>query len=174
MGKKSEGGHVVFWSGGKDSTLVALDLLRARKYIHLVTFVNPNIGGESHLNKENIARKRILQKLRHEFGEKAFHYEEFTWNGNAVTGNLGQASFWVSLFPLICADKDKAYFGIIRYSDFWHKRAQFERSFHAICKFQDKEVELVYPLEWTKKPEIIKRLKKLGYNDMAIHSGDKL
>lgn len=169
----SQNRDVVFWSGGLDSTLVAVDLLRARKNTHLITFTNESIGGYGQQQKERIRRKRIIQRLKTEFGNKITH-EDFTWDGRVHNGCLGQASMWLSVFPLVLQDDDTAYFGVIRYSDFWHKKEEFETAFNAVCKFQDKKVKLEYPLEWSHKNEIKKRLKKVGYLEIAIHSGDKL
>ena len=163
--------HVVFWSGGLDSTLIALNLLRAKKDVHLITFVNWTVGGGEQQNQEKIRRKHILTKMRTEFG--LISNEEFAWDGSNYCGTLGQASMWLSLYPLVLQDKDKAYFGVIKYSDFWHRKEQFEAAFNAICKFQDKKVELLYPFEWKLKKTIIKELKKYGYLELCYHSEDK-
>lgn len=166
--------NVVFFSGGLDSTLVALQLLRAEEHVKLVTFDNCWIGGEHQQNLEKIQRKKILQRMKTEFGDNKITLANYTWDGELKGAGM-QSNVWVSLFPLALEDKDKAYFGIIRYSDFWHVREKWEKAFNAILDCQGKKyVKLEYPLEWWKKHEIIKKLKKYGYHDLAIHSGDKL
>lgn len=165
--------NVVFFSGGLDSTLVAVDLLRSRKPVELVSFDNCIIGGESQQNQEKLRRKMIVKKMKHEFGEKWIHERTYTWDGE-FTGGL-QKGTWVSLFPMALRSNDNAYFGIIRYSDFWHWRDDWEKAFYAVLKAQDKEnVTLHYPLEWEHKKTIKKRLKRVGYLELALHSGDSL
>lgn len=168
----SFGNNVVFFSGGLDSTLVALQLLRAQKYVILVNFDSADIGGETQRALEKMRMKKILQKFRTEFGENAFTLKTFTWEGDLIGDK--QSSLWVSVFPCACADNDTAYFGIIKNSDFWHYRTDWETAFHAVCKVQKKKVSIKYPLEWKLKHQIKKELKKYGYLDLAIHSGDSL
>lgn len=160
---------VVFWSGGMDSTLCALHLLRADKSVRLVTISNALIGDEH--EKERLTRKQCLQKLKTDFGNNVVH-EEYIFDGAFRVGSLEQASLWVSLYPLCVNDKDDVYLGFIRYSDFWHHKEQFEKAFHATCEFHDKKVKLHYPLEWTKKGEIRDKLKKYGYLEFTFHSSD--
>lgn len=168
-----KGRNVIFFSGGLDSTLVAVDLLRERKYITLVNFDNSQIGGSSQQNKEKIRRKHIVKRMKSEFGENWITEINYTWDGELNI--FAQMAAWVSLFPLALRTDDNAYFAIIRYSDFWHYKNKFEKAFNAVLDMHDKkDVKLNYPLEWNFKKTIIKRLKKLGYYDLAIHSGDKL
>lgn len=165
----------MFFSGGLDSTLVAVQLLRERKHVHLITFTNGNIGGFSQQQKEQMRRKQIIKRMECEFGKHITH-EEFTWDGSTNINNsdLQQASIWVSLFPMVLNNNDKAYFGITRYSDFWHYSDLFKKAFNSVAEFQQKKLELIFPLEWYKKVSIKQELKKLGYLDLTIHSGDKL
>lgn len=166
--------HVVFWSGGQDSTLVAVQLLRSGKFVRLVSFDNCWIGGEHQQNLEKMYRKRILQRFESEFGRKLFEHKVYTWDGDLVGSSI-QNQIWVSLFPLACEDGDEAYFGNIRTDDFWHVSAEFKATFEQICKFQgNKKVKLNFPIEWYYKKHVIKELHKFGYLDLAIHSGDKL
>ena len=106
-----------------------------------------------------------------EFGNK-FDHQTFTWDGNMCI--TLQSRIWASLFPLMCKDDDKAYFGAIQEDTFWHYAHEFKELFNMTCKFDDKKVELNFPLEWYSKKRVIKELKKFGYLDFSIHSGDKL
>jgi len=160
---------IVFWSGGQDSTLVALQLLRSDKPVKLITIPNYQIGTESIQDKEKLVRKRCLQKLRTEFPSLVSH-REFLFDGEAKVGPLGQASIWLSCFPLCCEDGDTIHLGFIRYSDFWHYYQRFTSAFDAICEFHAKKVEIKYPLEWTKKHEVTDQLKRFGYLDFTYHS----
>lgn len=167
------GRNVVFFSGGLDSTLIAVDLLRSQKSVTLVTFDNGWIGGNGQQNKEKMRRKQIVRRMKTEFSDNMIDEKVYTWDGDLKIGI--QKDIWVSLFPLTLESNDKAFFGIIRYSDFWHFRTKWENAFNAILDAHDKKgITLEYPLEWSFKKDIIKRLKKVGYYDLAIHSGDKL
>jgi|SRR6185312_4972877 len=168
----TSGRHVVFWSGGQDSTLVAVQLLRANEHVILVTFDNCWIGGEGQQNKEKMSRKRTLERFKTEFGQNRFEHKIYTWDGELNTGIQNKA--WVSLFPLALRDQDKAYFGCIKTDEYWHVRHTFEEAFNAVCKHHEKKIELKYPLEWYDKGQVIKELKRTGYLDLSIHSGDKL
>jgi len=160
---------IVFWSGGEDSTLVALELLRAGKDINLITIPNYQIGTESIQDKEKLVRKKCLQKLKTEFGNQVNH-KEFLFDGDCKIGPLGQASIWLSMYPLCADDGDTIHLGFIRYSDFWHYRHRFMTAFNAICDFHNKKVKITFPLEWVKKPDIREKLKRFGYIDFTYHS----
>ena len=171
---KEGGRNVVFFSGGIDSTLVAVDLLRERKPVTLVNFDNSWIGGASQQNQEKLRMKGIIKRMKSEFGEGWIKENKYTWDGDLFANGL-QKNGWVSLFPLALASNDNAYFGIIRYSDFWHFRDKWEKAFNAVLDAHEKTgVKLKYPLEWCKKNDIKKRLKRIGYLDLALHSGDSL
>ena len=167
-----KGRNIVFWSGGQDSTLVALQLLRAGKYIKLVSFDNCWIGGEHQQNLEKMRRKQILNKFQAEFGGNSFDHKNFTWDGELIAGLQSKA--FVSLYPLCCKDEDNVYLGIMSTDNFWHYANKWKIAFEKICDCDDKKVELNFPLEWFSRKAVIKDLKKLGYYDLTIHSGDKL
>jgi len=126
--------------------------------------------GDEH-EKERMIRKQCLQKLKTEFGNNVSH-DEFLFDGKATVGTLGQASLWVSVYPLCVSDGDDVYLGFIRYSDFWHSKEKFEKAFFTTCDFHDKKVTLHYPLEWSKKNEIRDKLKKYGYLEFTFHSSN--
>ena len=170
----TKGRDVVFWSGGMDSTLIAVRLLRERKQVTLCTFTNPNIGGDHQQNMEQIKRKRIIQRMITEFGEHQINYETFTWDGPFRLGNvLGQASVWCSMFPAVAESEDRLYFGAIEYSHFWHRKEKFENAINAVLDMHDKKnITIKYPLEWMSKKSVKKELKKYGYLDACFHSDD--
>lgn len=165
--------NVVFWSGGLDSTLVALQLLRADTVVNLVTFIHDQIGSEEQQSKERLTRKHILEKLKSEFGLKISH-EEYTWYGHIRnSARLNQATMWLCTSPLLLDDEDNAYYGFLRRDDFWHYKVEFEDAFNAICKFMIIKCKLEYPLQWEFKKNVIKKLKKLGYYDLCYFSHDQ-
>lgn len=167
--------HIVFWSGGQDSTLVALQLLRERKFITLVSYDNCWIGGEHQQNLEKIHRKRLLHKLITEFGVNSFKHKTYTWDGDMETNHGEQNKLWTVLFPLACPNDSIAYFGAVKMDDFWHFKDEWIKTFNQICKYQyDKKVEIKFPLEWYTKKMVKKELAKYGYLNATIHSGDKL
>ena len=163
--------NIVFWSGGQDSTLVAVQLLRAGKFIHLVSFDNSFIGGEHQQNLEKIKRKQCMHKMTSEFGNN-FKHEVFVYDGNVNVS--AQNGIWVALYPLLCKDGDNAYFGAMKDDSFWHYDDKFKNVFKILCDYEDKKVNLEFPLEWYSRSKVIKELKKFGYFDFSIHSGDKL
>lgn len=169
----TDGRNVVFFSGGMDSTLIAVDLLRSREVVTLINFDNGSIGGEGQQNKEQMRIKQIVQRMRTEFGGSWVTLQNILWDGSFEVKL--QLKWWCSLFPLCLKEDDKVYFGAIRYSDFWHWKDDWEKAFNATLKCHGtKNVTLNYPLAWEFKHMVKKRLKKVGYYDLAIHSGDSL
>jgi len=165
--------NIVFWSGGMDSTLVAVDLLRERKGVVLLTVENVMIGGQEFHDKERLVRKKCLQKMKTEFGSKMIIHEEFLFDGKVEPSeHLGLASLLFNVMHIACEKDDEIYFGFVRYSDFWHYKNLFKRAHKHVARLDGKNMELHYPLEWIKKPEVAKRLKKLGYFNYTIHSDD--
>lgn len=173
MNEKDNGRNIVFFSGGLDSTLVSVQLLRAGKHVTLVNFDNSVIGSEHQQNLEKLAMKKIIKKMKTEFGDDMVMVNNYTWDGDMFVNT--QNDIWVSLFPLCLMDNDIVHFPIIRHSDFWHSRTEFESAFNSILEYHKKKgVQLLYPLEWKHKKDIVKELRKVGYHDLSIHSGDKL
>jgi len=169
---KEEGRKIVFWSGGNDSTLLALRLLREREYVHLVSFVSYHIGGFAQQNKEKIYRKYLLHKFKEDFGD-SFKYTEISWE--AVLTNGQQHHLWCALAPTILQSKDELYFGFLKYDDVWHKIEKFKQSILTTTDFFGlEEIKLEFPLEWMQKSAVRKELKKYGYLDNTIISNDSI
>ena len=165
--------NVVFWSAGQDSTLVAVDLLRSREPMTLLTAQNIMIGGVEFHDKEKLMRKKCLQKMKTEFGETMVAHEEFLFDGKISQGeHLGLASMLINVMHLACDKDDTVYFGFIRYSDFWHYKQKFVEANDKLNILDGKDIKLKFPLEWNKKHEIVKRLKQIGYYAYTLHSDD--
>ena len=168
----SDGRNVVFWSGGNDSTLVALRLLRANKYPYLISFASYHIGGFAQQNKEKIFRKHLLHKFKEEFGDR-FEYTEYTYEGESEI--TLQDQFWCSLAPTLLKNNDKIHLGFIRYDDVWHKIEKFKTAILSMTDFLGKkDIEIEFPLEWSTKNDVRKELKKYGYLENTILSNDSI
>jgi len=164
-------GNVVFWSGGEDSTLVAIKLLRADKPATLISIDNSCIGGARQQNLEAISRKRCLDKMKKEFSLVAHKNVVFDAD---FAGTSTQPEIFMGLFPLLCKDGDTIHHGAIKTDTFWHRIDRLRPAFDAMCKACDIKLNLEFPLEWYDKKQVRNELKKYGYLEFTIHSGDAL
>lgn len=165
--------NIVFWSGGQDSTLIAIQLLRAGKYITLLSLDNSQIGGPRQQNLEQISRKSALEKMQKEFGKERITHKTVAFDFEFSDGTV-QPQIFCGLFPLLCQDGDIAYYGAIKTDTFWHIIDKLRPAFDAMCKLRGIKVELKFPLEWYHKKQVKAELKKYGYLEYTIHSGNSL
>ena len=161
---------LVVWSGGCDSTLVLYDLLKEqsehpendllRPPVRAISINHCQVGAETQQKK---ARQRILERLRKK-GFTILHTEVDIKNdgGFAVTGcgGLIQPAFWLpTAIPYLKEDED-LYLGYIAGDDIWHYRSDIFYVFEYMSRMTHRKGKLQFPLEWTKKYEVINRLKK--------------
>lgn len=164
---------LLLWSGGCDSTLILIDMLRSTKNrsqflslrdnrIRTIAINHPQVAGVEH-NKE--ARKRMFPLLRKRFGwHPDWHSEvDITHDANAAivpTGGIIQPALWVLYaIPYLEHDED-LYAGYIRSDDVWHHRDEFIQAFDGLQRLTNRIGKLIFPLEWKSKADVIHYLRK--------------
>lgn len=161
---------IVVWSGGADSTLILLDeLLRTRGVgVVALTLEHPQINDAPQRALQSRARlafKRWLRKthqISFEHRQPQVLLPKECFAGRYV-GQHGL--FLAHLFPYMApqgAEKVEVLFGYIRGDDHWHGRHEFRQAFSALADmaYAGPQMSLEYPLEWTRKEEVLDRLAK--------------
>ncbi len=168
---------LVCWSGGCDSTLALFDLCKKSteaKPVRVVS-VRHNQVGAAHAQAK--ARKAILAELR----RRHYHIEaaevRMTTQGQfrAINGGTVQPVLWLSaVLPFLSGLKrEKLVLGYIKEDGIWHYKSHLLHAFDYLCEMLGRsKSELVLPLEWTPKTEIITRLRKAGLYKLT-HSCEK-
>jgi 7-cyano-7-deazaguanine synthase in queuosine biosynthesis len=154
---------LVLWSGGCDSTLVLWDLLQDQSpkspAINTIAINYPQIMGAEMAKAK---RKAILNELRGR-GFRINHGEVIVAHDGATgiqnSYGLPQAALWVSLSPLYLGEKEDLYAGYVRGDDACHHKEALKGVFGWQQNLLGKTGNLLWPLEWTHKSEVIARLK---------------
>lgn len=162
---------LVLWSGGCDSTLVLYRLLKEHQdedkgYVHAISVNHDQVPA----NKESqIARKKILAKfkkmrlwvLHTEVNIKSKGYREVY-----PCGGLTQPTIWLTIINYL-KEKEDLYFGYIKGDDIWHHKYAFEEACKNLFSLGCRSGNVIMPLEYTSKEEVIKELKQLNLLDLC-------
>lgn len=161
---------LVCWSGGCDSTLVLYEQAARTKKHEVVRAVSINHSQVPAIESSKRARKALLARFR-EMGFFIDHAEvtvnsegDFFVGGD---GGMFQAPFWLAVASGYLRMGDHLYMGYVREDDFWHYRSWAHQIFDAVKVFMHTDGELKYPLEWTTKAEVIRKLKALNLLDLC-------
>lgn len=171
---------IVIWSGGADSTLLLHDalLVNPRGVVALTldhTQVNDRM--QRHLQYE--ARCRYLSWVRKTLGYRVDSrvIKVVLSKDAGAVGDVGQHGLFLAhLFPYMVGErgtKNEVQFGYIRGDDFWHWRTAFRKAFDGFASVAYSELELSFPLEWTRKKEVLERLTKAKVPDNAWWTCDR-
>lgn len=165
-----EGRQLVLWSGGWDSTLIAIQKLKESSEInpvHLIAFNNSSFGKEQQ-ELESKARKLMLK----EFDKKGWHYvyEELPMTTLfGMGGGLTQQPLNISLLAFAAQENDTCSVGIIRGDDYWQHSGKIANIFNCICETkQVYNVKLELPLKVDKKYEILESVKNEGFDRFVV------
>lgn len=162
---------LVLWSGGCDSTLALFDESRKSekgKPTKAISVDHYNVGAGK---QQARARTRILAALK-----KRGHYvEHVTVKISADEGTIlkaqqsgiVQAALWLgTVTPYLATDEDLVT-GYIRGDDAFHYRSQLVGAFRGLRNLQNKNGELRFPLEWSEKADVIRRLREVDLFDLV-------
>lgn len=152
------------WSGGCDSTLSLLRLLKEKKRVRTISVIHPQIYAVA----ENAAARLAIHRRLFEMGHILDHVGEVVITtptrrhidiDGANNGGLIQPNIWLGIAASYLEQDEDLAFGYMRTDDFWHYKTEFNVAFKHFTKILAKESsELIFPLEWKNKAEIIKEL----------------
>lgn len=166
-----ENPHVVIWSGGCDSTAilyaVAKKFSTKEKPVLAVSYDFSHIQGMKR-HKEDQAKEKFLTYCKQE-GLNIDHrvislnvdLDVYPYN------SLIQAYTWVSTISPYLMDKTNLYLGYIKSDDVWHQFAELQELFTVSQKFLKREINVLTPLRYREKEEIIKYLVEIGIYEMT-------
>lgn len=151
---------LVVWSGGLDSTLALYDLLVQRNHdVRAITIIHPQVinSYHAHQNRVNIKAKLCSMGL-------SFNHTEVTVTQKGDfeidhSDGLIQPQLWIPTAISHLRAHEHLYLGYIKGDDIWHYRTQMYELFNAMQSFRHDDGQLICPLEWIRKDEIIERLK---------------
>lgn len=156
---------LVLWSGGCDSTLVLLNLLKEHRaenkgWVTTVSFNHDNIAA----SKESRAARRSLQAWFKK--ERYLHlHSEVTISHSGYRevekgDGLSQPAIWLTHALNYLKVEEDLYAGYIQSDDFWHRFDGFEMATKGLFQMIGKKGKVYFPLQWFSKAEVIKDLEK--------------
>lgn len=165
---------LVLFSGGCDSTLVLHNLLKENLKDYSKPIISLAVNHcQVSANKQNKRARNlfIAEMEKRELNSYWQHCEiDISSNMNATVGgsfSLSQPIIWSMLSMLYVKNNDTIYFGYHKSDDFWMHKEAFENAIKNICRINDKNVNIEYPLKDYYKADIIKTLKTRGLYDMC-------
>ena len=161
---------LVLWSGGCDSTLVLYDLAREASYAKPVRALSIEHHGISAGQEQRRAQTRILARMKRDGLPVEHATVMVTRSGSfmfATQAGLSHPPIWFPTATLFLEEKEDLYAGYIREDDVWHYRSQLYNLFGALQTFQHREGNLILPLEWVSKSQVLGRLKKAKLLDLV-------
>ena len=151
----------VLFSGGYDSTLVLCDAVAEGHDVNCIT-VEPTFSFGK-VERERNARKNIIDFLRKKYNKKITVSnikididKSYYTDGSYLT----QPLFWLpSIFVLTQRDKDaEIRLGYICGDQAMYHRHDLETMAKAVSNFKDKDMNLVFPLGYMSKEDVIVEL----------------
>lgn len=158
---------LVLFSGGFDSTLVLAKLVSEAKDHETICAVsiNHSLTGVQKLRREYESQLLILRALRKKYPKIHVEHEVVNITSNWICGDttnsrgLAQPILWLcNILPLL-KDGDQIYVGYNLSDQANLHTDNINNLIYAACSIQEgKKVELLYPLKYYDKTEIIKSL----------------
>ena len=181
---------LICWSGGCDSTLALLDLARKSTPfdpVKALSIRHPQINAREEQDRSREAIKKWIAKrgwpviyqeiqLEHLIANDIADYkkkdeipgEEDIVSFFCVSDNgIFQPALWVPQAALYLEDNEDLFMGYVKGDDVWHRREAVVGLFNHIQSVLEKKGKIQFPLEWTKKEEILKRLSDLKVLDLC-------
>jgi len=164
--------HVVAWSGGCDSTVIlyrAAQEWGTTRHPVLAITVDHNQVSPAQRAREAKARERILKWME----KKGLHVQhgvikvEHGPSAHMEPGGIPQLYLWAIHVVGALPQRACLYFGYIKGDDAWSRIERVKTAIANYAALLDKEVEIVFTLEFTGKPEIIAELKEAGLYELC-------
>jgi len=170
---------VLLWSGGCDSTLVLSNLARdstENNPVRTLAVIHPDVKA---MEEQSAARKKVLKWMKGK-GHHVLHQEvEFKHSSESVlcpsldgvrTGSgANQYPIWLVAALSYLEVEEDLHVGYIRGDDIWEFHHDMQESFKSLLRIVGKKGELKFPLDRTKKTDVIDRLKDRGLYDLTWH-----
>ena len=152
--------HVVVWSGGMDSTLVLDQVCSANPnrciWAHTI---NWDMINDLKVKKEKEARRNYLNYAKKKGYDIAYRTISVKANMGAPDLGLAQCLAWFSYVIPYLPKKSKLYLGYHSTDDFWKKANEVSDHVRAAAAIGDREVTLVYPLQYMSKCDILEEFR---------------
>jgi len=156
--------RLILWSGGCDSTLLLFDSLVSGKDVRTIAVNHDQVLACPY---EKRARRRLIKEFRAR-GYK-FPHCEMTIKaaqrgitlGDGAHG-LAQPNIWLFAGTGYLNDGEELAVAYIRGDDIWHYMEWYKYAFTYLLAINMKSCDLVFPLEWMDKGEIVTKLKLEG------------
>ena len=154
---------LVLWSGGLDSTYLLYS-----KFLngHAVDILSVSLENNDSIQKyEVVAMERLTELFLTEESLLAEIQEHHKYKINTIPGNMYFAQPICWFFAALCVFDSTKYSSIeiayVKGDDVWHHKHDLLEYMNTIIKIHCREkVEVLFPLEWHEKRQIIKDLQK--------------
>jgi 7-cyano-7-deazaguanine synthase in queuosine biosynthesis len=170
---------LIAWSGGCDSTLVLWQTLQEQTLsspsVRTIAVNHPYFNMPASNAREKKQRQVILKTLRKK-GYRIDHQEvEIKADGFPKRkGGLGQPPLWLVFSVLYATPDEPMAFGYIRGDDIWHYRQYFKEAWDNLSIIVGhRKSELLFPLEWLDKADVIDELREAKLLSLVWYCADR-
>jgi 7-cyano-7-deazaguanine synthase in queuosine biosynthesis len=168
VGERVKNNVLLLWSGGADSTVALLRLLRESPTIRVRTLSiqHPQFAAR----KEQLAARNLIQERLKSAQSLTFDRLEVEIRHSADAGLDGaacQAATWLSIGQGYLAPNEDLALGYMATDSIWHTAEQLRQAFAALQAAQRKDGQLQFPTEWDERPEILSALDEWGLTDLC-------
>lgn len=154
---------LLLWSGGVDSTYILMEFIRtgmvgevAFDFQNVIETDFQSVSGNYQNAMARIAIKREIEKLYGDISNIVkFKSERFDLSQFSMGNKLMQPLIWLFVAIYAAQESDTLVFGYVRDDQFWHVRSSFDLSLLHAKDVIGKELNTFYPLEWTRKSDVI-------------------
>ena len=160
---------LMVWSGGCDSTLALLHLLKEKKEVRTLSITHTHVQAmNENLTARTTLRRELAIRGYSIYGDSSIvsiqsHGICPPMPSRVKGARIVQPQLWLGTAAMYLEDGEDLAFGYIRTDDFWHKKQAFDYVFT-----YTKEIlgltnsNLLFPLEWHTKSEVVKELHEQG------------
>lgn len=165
---------LVCWSGGLDSTLVLHTMATEQRDgtkphphgVRALTIIHPQVS--CHQPSADKARAAIKEAFRKQaltvsYLEVTIGQTAASWRNESFVGSSSnpQSLLWLTLAVNYLERDEDLHTGYIRGDDYWHSLGRSQAAFDALQKLAEHTGQMVHPLEWETKADVIRRTKEL-------------
>ena len=159
--------HIVVWSGGCDSTLILLDLIKKGVDVEVLVFDTNRFGDGKREYEEN-ARFNILKTINKKIHINKISLDFSTDNVCGTGVHLFQQPCMIALTTIFGQCDSIFYFGYHKGDDFFAESHNIlSGSQWLLISLGNKNIKFSFPLRYMTKDIIIGKLESLGMLDLC-------
>lgn len=158
---------LILWSGGCDSTLCLLDAAKLSP-VRAIAIEHPNFPAREEQAKARTGLLKAIQPRCEPISVSTLVITRPEQKFDCVSaGGIMQACMWITNAQIHLLENEDLCVGYIRGDDIWHYRQTLVEMYERLRCITHKTGNLTFPLEWTNKAGVIRRLRDEAILDLC-------